>query len=183
MNKKEKNTPEDDGLKLKGASETYECKVPSLRKGIKTNRLPAEQRGSKGVYYLKPADVERFLKESPGIGSIFHPKESAADQTAGSQVGSSIPAEKNRATKAPSTTENSQPANRPRDVSKTPQAGTDTPKKRRRNRRRGRGGKGDITSGGVDHPKLLKSLEGMSTQERLKMVACLNELTAIIASV
>lgn len=58
--------------------------------------------------------------------------------------------------------------------------------KRRRNRRRGKGGdKGlgkPVAEVSGSHPLFLKTLQGATPQERLRVIACLNELAGMVAS-
>jgi hypothetical protein len=141
---------------------------------------------------VRPSDVERFLRATPGIVSIFHPGtgKPAATETGDPPSASKVDSEQPRVVKAP-TVESAEPT---ADAMKTApveeataadskesastQAADAT--KRRRRRRRGKGGAGSPTPTGIQAP-VLKALAGTTPKERLRITACLTELLGLVA--
>lgn len=64
----------DDPMTLKQLSERFGCAASSLKSNIKSDKLSAVQDDPKAPYMVKPSLVEAFLRETPGINSIFHPR-------------------------------------------------------------------------------------------------------------
>lgn len=196
---------------LKPAAAKFDCAASSLKNNIKTGKLAATQVNEKAPYMVRLSDVERFLRDTPGIASIFHP---AGDKAAGAMTAQTAgpasiePAKLDKAQdKKSSATEASvmqpsrahaavaadsaKPANQAADHSQLthgPDAQSEPSThtaadglKRRRRRRRGKGGGESPTTAGIQ-PPVLKALAGTTPKERLRITACLTELLRLVAS-
>ncbi len=205
------NDTNHDNVTLKQSASKYCCAASSLKNNIKSGKLPATQSGEKAAYLVRLSDVERFLRETPGIASIFHP---AAEKPAGAMTGKTAvsggiePAkpevtsdDKSSVTEAsvaqpihahpPVVAGSAKPESEA--VDHSPSAHVPDPKpeptghdagngnKRRRRRRRGKGGGKNPAIPSLRQP-VLKALAGTTPQERLRITACLNELAGLVAS-
>ena len=198
---------DDNPITLKKVAEEYQCAASSLKNNIKAGRLPAVQENEKAAYLVCPSEVEKFLKETKGIASIFHPSDASPAATEGQPPQATDtpkpPAEPKPVQVTPSahdadssesTTANEADAvpkeSCPRADSATADA-TDPPeseqdgkprRKRRRGKRRGKGtGNGSTFSPSVQQATL-QALAGTTVEDRLRLTACLNELASLVAS-
>jgi hypothetical protein len=183
---------QDEPLPLKKAADKFGALSETLKKNIKAGKLPALQKDSKSPYLVNLSDVEKLLRDTPGIASIFHPAACVVletPMTLGTEAGHAAalgqgtgadelparPAPVAAAAVAEPLT-NGTPAAKP--------TGTDGPpegsgrKRRPRHRGKGRSGQPQIP----DRPLFLTALAGTTPSERLKITACLNELAAMVAS-
>ena len=187
----------ETSVTLKHAASEYICAASSLKNNIKANKLSATQENPKAPYMVRLSEVAHFLRETPGIVSIFHPKsgDTIREATHAAPVPETIEQPSDTASPPPS------PDNapyHPMQTQPTPKSADDAALrpsqaervdvepvakngKRRRNRRRGKGG---IASTYIPtaNQRLLKTLVGATPQERLRVIACLNELAGLIAS-
>jgi hypothetical protein len=198
MSEENNTTTPEAPVTLKAAAAAFDCAASSLKNNIKSGKLPAEQETPKSPYIVRLADVERFLRETPGIASRLHPKENPKPESKGPEVESSTepdPVTTEAPTDPPfhkgavSKEENVTPSKQEVDnaaantsVSQSPKPPPKPPLKRRRNRRRGKGGGGAGPPSGVQRDLVLKALDGASPTERLRVIACLNEIATIVAS-
>jgi hypothetical protein len=74
----QQNLDSDRLIPLKEAASKSQCYHGTLKNNIKNGNLPASQAGPKAPYLVRLSDVEKLLRNSPGIASIFHPAKSAA---------------------------------------------------------------------------------------------------------
>jgi hypothetical protein len=225
-------TNNDDPVTLKQAAEKFQCAASSLKNNIKSAKLAATQSGEKAPYMVRLSDVERFLRDTPGIASIFHPATNAESADIVAEAPSAtptsaapapavtlppvreptsgvatappakqaVPTRKEFAGGFPFPDEGAVPPN-PATVSRqrastqeeahtTPAPPPDatnerSPKRRRRNRGRGRGlgaGVGVPPESSGMGARFISLLAGTTPGERLKLMACLNELSAMVAS-
>jgi len=181
---------------LKHAAAEFYCAVSSLKNNIKTDKLPATQENPKAAYIVSLSDVERFLRATPGIVSIFHPKSGVvrgemsdvpplADVEQPSQDAADVPPDNvvsHFASPDASAPQGGSPLStqppKPQAVGPVPPVNAG----KRRRRRRGKGGVGAQLGTTGTQSLLLGNLVGASPQERLRVVAVLNELAGIIAS-
>ena len=63
---------------LKKAAEQFDVYPGTLKNNIKQGKLPAQQENQKAAYFVKTDDVEKLLRTTPGIKSMFYPRESSA---------------------------------------------------------------------------------------------------------
>ncbi len=63
----------EDPVTLKAIADTFGCAASSLKNNIKSGNLVATQTNEKAAYMVRPSDAERFLRDTPGIASKFHP--------------------------------------------------------------------------------------------------------------
>jgi hypothetical protein len=193
---------------LKQNAEIYQCAASSLKHNVKSGKLPATQAGPTAPYMANTVDVERLLRDTPGIASVFHPKRGtpkdrkladvctqptpaichAALHTADPitmqvQSAEGLPAPQAvPIVPASKTTQAQSPVAQ---VAQPPDAKgrSETSSTKRRRRRRGKGG-----GLGKSHPLvavqpfILKALDGTTPAERLRIMACLNELAGLVAS-
>jgi hypothetical protein len=205
------NDTKHDTVALKQSAAKFACAASSLKNNIKSGKLPAIQSGENAPYMVRLADVERFLRDTPGIASIFHP---AAKKSAGAMTGKTVasggnePAMPEMTSDSESpTTEKSvaqpiqthplveaasaKPGNEAVEQSQSAHVPDPLPEpstqpggdgtKRRRRRRRGKGGGKNPAIPSLRQP-VLKALAGTTPQERLRITACLNELAGLVAS-
>lgn len=66
--------PGEKPVQLKQAGAKFECAASSLKYNIKHGKLPAYQENAMAPYMVRLSDVERFLRETPGVASMFYPK-------------------------------------------------------------------------------------------------------------
>lgn len=66
---------------LKQAAEQFQVYHGTLKSNIKHGKLPAQQENPKAAYLVKSADVEKLLRTTPGIKSMFHPAACAATES------------------------------------------------------------------------------------------------------
>ncbi|MFT6862745.1 MAG: hypothetical protein ACJAVK_001304 [Akkermansiaceae bacterium] len=190
MPKNGNNTSADNPVTLKVAAATFDCAVSSLKNNIKSGKLSAQQENPKSPFMARLADVERFLRETPGIASCFHPKKKIEPESISSEAETSVESELPTTGGAADTPfkdvtvpneENAIHSNENSDNC-IPNPVDTPPAKRRRNRRRGKGGGGAGSSSGSLQAPVLKALDGASPTERLRVIACLNEIATIVAS-
>lgn len=193
------------------AAAKYQCPATTLRYQIKNQKLAAIQDHPGAPYILRFSDVERLLRDSPKIASVFHPKPSSShevEDTSSPAGPLEVPdrGEPHPVDQQPNNSD--KPGVYPSDrsvgviilddmrdkCSKIPddsETQSDpsaeigpkgTGTKRRRRRRRGKGGGGKPLAAEV-HSLALKALTGTTPQERLRITACLNELAGLVASV
>jgi hypothetical protein len=189
---------------LKEAAAAFDCAASSLKNNIKAKKLLASQAGEKSPFMVRLCDVDRFLRDTPGIASKFHPRNGEVGDCSPAPVvtpplAATAPA---ALPDAPTVIVPSEAAVvPPSPVVRRPDAigepasscvaevlpkadGPDAPtpqnQPKRRRRRRGKGGSGQ-TSPPVQ-TSFVKALDGVSPEIRLKLTACLNELAAIVAS-
>jgi hypothetical protein len=202
------NEMNDQPIMLKQAAARYDCAASSLKNNIKSGKLAATQTDEKAPYMVRPSDVERFLRDTPGIASTFHPapkpapaadEPASADETPAAMTGQEAGSPTSKAPgggqelaiesalSAAAETSGSgdtavEHAARVPDAHSKPSAQTaEGGSKRRRRRRRGKGGAGTPTPTGIQQP-VLKALAGTTPQERLRLTACLTELLGLVAS-
>lgn len=207
-NTKMKNT-NDDPITLKQAATEFECAWTSLKNNIKSSKLAATQAGVKAPYMVRPSDVERFLRATPGIASIFHPADSkpipsvsqlpsATDmspvmthqkserpesQETGKGKKSKSTAPSNVAAAADNSNDSSGDGKQlsPVSVAQEDSSTQPAPVGGKRNRRgRGKGGRSPAPCG-IQQP-VLKALAGTTPQDRLRITACLTALVGLVAS-
>ncbi len=193
-----------EAVTLKVAAARFGCAASSLKNNIKGNKLPALQNDPKAAFLVRPSEVERFLRATPAIASVFHPK--TAEESSGTGESAQPPLEPaaegrqhaiDQSRKTVEVETKGSPAVEAGAETSAPPAGasafslegqgdsesrnTDEGRKRRRQRRRGRGNSGprEIRD---DESLPVKRLVGISSKERLKIIACLNELAALVAS-
>lgn len=205
------NEMNDSPITLKQAAAKFDCAASSLKNNIKSGKLAATQTNEKAPYMVRYSDVDRFLRDTLGIASIFHPAASnpapaaaepaSADETSAVMTGQEAESPTSKVaggghesaaeaalTAAAETSgsdatavDHGSPARVP-DVHANPSAQTaEGGTKRRRRRRRGKGGAGSPTPTGIQQP-VLKALAGTTPQERLRLTACLTELLGLVAS-
>lgn len=192
---------QEKAITLKEASMKYDCAPSSLKSNIKNNSLPAEQENEKSAYMVRPSEVERFLRDRPGIKSKFHtkPEETPTETLLESEpkandegtIQDKTPArptiDKDLVTPDPVVPvatpkqEHSQPSNA--SVSGVEEQQVENKGKRRRQRRRGKRDGDQRPEGTHTKPLILRALCGTTDKERLRITACLNELASIVASV
>lgn len=181
---------------LKHAAAECHCAVSSLKNNIKANKLPATQENPKAAYMVRLSDVERFLSATPGIESIFHPKTGGVHSETSDAPPPADVAQPSQ--EAVAVTPDSVVSHDSSPGVSAPQGGgapsPQPPKQetadpmppvnagKRRRRRRGKGGAGAQPGTTGTQSLLLKNLVGASPQERLRVVAVLNELAGIVAS-
>lgn len=191
---------DDTPSSLKANAERYQCYLGTLKNNVRNGRLQALQEGPNAPYLVKPSDVEKLLRETPGIASIFHPAGSRPAKTTHPKAQQPEPKKVEPAstatskhepkidTSTPAKAERCSAVDRPvteggnasTPVSDTPQSSH--PRKRRR-RGRGRGKSGAVQSNPSSVKSLaLRALNGSSPEERLRITACLNELASLVAS-
>lgn len=66
----------DELLLLKAAGEEFQCASSSLKNNIKDGKLAGTKESEKAPFKVRRGDAERFLRDTPGIASRFHPKNS-----------------------------------------------------------------------------------------------------------
>ena len=182
----------NNSITLKKAAAMFSCASSSLKNNIKSKKLAATKENEKDPYYVRPSDVERFLRATPGIVSIFHPDKGklAATETGDPPSASKADSEQPHVVKA-QTVESAEPtADAMKTASVTEATAADFKEsastqaadatKRRRRRHRGKGGAGSPTSNGIQAP-VLKALAGTTPKERLRITACLTELLGLVA--
>lgn len=193
----------EESIMLKAAAVKFDCAVCSLKNNIKSSKLAATKADIKAPYMVRPSLVERFLRDTPGIKSKFHPKSPGISTMAAAtepvptapngQPPTLKPPALSEVTPNPSdpviVTTKSQPVESNRVNSfKTPlpivtadsEQESSGPKRRRR--RRGKGGGGNPPVATSLQPVALNALAGMTLQERLRITACLTELIGLVAS-
>lgn len=205
------NEMNDQPIMLKQASNRYDCAASSLKNNIKCGKLAAAQTDEKAPYMVRPSDVERFLRDTPGIASIFHPAATkpapAADEPASADETSAVIKDQNaESPKSKALGDGQESAAEAASTAAAETSGSDnaavehgppslcldahanlSPQtaeggiKRRRRRRRGKGGAGSSPPAGIQQP-VLKALAGTTPQERLRLTACLTELLGLVAS-
>lgn len=189
---------------LKKAAAKFDCAWTSLKNNIKSGKLAATQANEKAPYMVRLADVEAFLRATPGIVSIFHPAgaKAAATETAYSptvnkaddeladtatisatQPVAASAAHANQPVGAAASREGQACQNQETVVAPldSPEAQTGSSKRRRR-RRRGKGNAVKPSAASSIQPPALKALAGTTPQERLRITACLTELLGLVAS-
>ena len=177
----------------------------SLKNNIKAGRLPAVQENEKAAYMVRPSEVEKFLKATKGIASIFHPSDArpttAEGQPAQATDVSKLPAEpksvevthSNHDADPSESTEDNGIGATPKescpqadtgtaDADDTSAYGRDgTPRRKRRRGKKRSKGKGNTFSPSVQQATF-QALAGATVEERLRLTACLNELASLVAS-
>lgn len=167
---------------LKDAATEFHCVTSSLKNNIKSGKLPAFQENSKAPYRVHPAEVERFLRTSPGIASIFHPKAVTTGKSHTEAAAKEAVQEDGlaRATEAVVESPDNKDAGQAK-LNESEGKQTAVATKPRRRRRRGKGGTGQQHAS-IANPHILKALAGTSPEERLRITACLTELLGLVAS-
>jgi len=66
--------PSEKPVQLKQAATKFECAASSLKYNIKHGKLLAYQENAMAPYMVRLSDVERFLRVTPGVESMFYPK-------------------------------------------------------------------------------------------------------------
>lgn len=191
------NKPEsaEATVTLKQAAAKFECAWTSLKNNIKSHKLPALQEGDRAPYMVRLSDVECFLRATPGIASMFHPAGAkvAANDTEHPPTVAKVDAGQQHEIKAQpaelaepavSTIKTSPVEDAP---SAAPQIADSTQvvavaKRRRPRRRRRKGGNSESPITPCTQLPVLKALADTTPQDRLRVVACLNELAGLVAS-
>lgn len=192
-------------ITLKQAADQFLCAASSLKNNAKTGKLKATRTSPTAPFMVTLSDVEGFLKNTPGIKSIFHsgaqepttPHQSMAehsDTTAAAIAQSPPPTEIETTTAAvdtlndahtgkslqPETT--SEPAKQhPTTQHVLNESSSDT-KHRRKRRRRKNHQNNSPSHLPDDSPALFKTLQGATAAERLRFTALLNEFCQLIAT-
>jgi hypothetical protein len=194
---------------VKEAAAKYQCAASSIKNNIKANKLAATKAAPTAPFMVLLPDVERLLRNTPGIASMFHPGDATRlDRKQPDATTQSAPVPtpvvphpalplvvQMKVSEAPPVTRalkvaiQDKPAQVQQPVAQAatrPDAdgGPETrATKKRRLRRRGKGGGlGQPLPAVAARPPFLKALDGTTPAERLRIMACLNELAGLVAS-
>jgi hypothetical protein len=183
----------DDPISLREVSEAFKCSVHSLKSNVKSGRLPSMKAAGTAPYLVRPSAVEKFLRETSAVRSIFHP---GHPSQAANSVSDSHPAAPAPDGPAPEpVSEPAEPTLPPSDIrdpasaravalreeATHPPDETPPEQKRKRNRRGRR--KKAVAAGHAPSPQAtpeLKKLAMLSERERSKFAAVLHEILGLI---
>ena len=198
----------DIPLTVKEVAAMFQCAASSLKNNIKANKLVATKAAATAPFMVRPSVAERLLRETPGIASVFHPGNSVgADPKQPDAITQSAPvairvspppaqpmvvhmkaSEASPVTRAVKVAIQDKPVQVQQPVAQaaTPPDEDGGPEtratKKRRHRRRGKGGGlGQSVPAAAVRPPFLKALDGTTPAERLRIMACLNELAGLVA--